>query len=122
MYGNVRGSFLSFGSRRSSVVSSYGNTPTVIRRSLSSNGMIEYSIEQMGASKWKTSEPLPAITMEEKDEDDFKGMEVKQIPLRDINPPISAHEESHKISLPSAATPIVDNSAMYTRGIRNRKT
>lgn len=61
---------MSFGSRRSSVISSYGNTPTVIRRSFSSSGMLEYSIEQVGAHKLKDSHVLPSITKEEKENED----------------------------------------------------
>ena len=46
---SARGSYLSFGTRRSSSVSNYGNTPIVMRRSISSNGELGPHVMQAGA-------------------------------------------------------------------------
>ena len=43
--------FLSFGTRRSSTVSNYGNTPIIMRRSISSNGELAPCAVQSGAAQ-----------------------------------------------------------------------
>lgn len=127
-----RGSFLSFGSRRSSVVSSYGNTPTFIRRSFSSNGMLEYTVEQAGGSKLKdrSLNKLPLITKEEKEnelieEEPILSQNVKELKQKDKDDSFEDFYSFRKISDLNKKSPkvefIPEESEAFETTSKNRK-
>ncbi|XP_071512530.1 uncharacterized protein [Panulirus ornatus] len=63
--------YLSFGTRRSSSVSQYGNTPIVVRRSRSSNGELSTVVEQVTSIRGRSSiSDYTLVETGEKDEED----------------------------------------------------
>lgn len=67
--------YLSFGTRRSSSVSQYGNTPIVVRRSRSSNGELSTVVEQVSSIRGRSS--ISDYTLEEARENDDEDSETE---------------------------------------------
>nr|XP_045606208.1 midasin-like [Procambarus clarkii] len=63
--------YLSFGTRRSSAVSQYGNTPIIVRRSRSSNGELSTVVEQVPSIRGRSSvSDYTLVESKGKDDDD----------------------------------------------------
>ncbi|XP_047500306.1 myb-like protein V [Penaeus chinensis] len=79
-------SFLSFGTRRSSSVSQYGNTPLIVRRSQSSNGELSMVAEQWPSISCRTSvSNYTLVEAGERDDDDSETEDELDVAVKNIS-------------------------------------
>ncbi|XP_063594766.1 muscle M-line assembly protein unc-89-like [Penaeus indicus] len=79
-------SFLTFGTRRSSSVSQYGNTPLIVRRSQSSNGELSMVAEQWPSLSCRTSvSNYTLVEAGERDDDDSETEDELDVAVKNFS-------------------------------------
>nr|XP_027224389.1 muscle M-line assembly protein unc-89-like [Penaeus vannamei]XP_027224390.1 muscle M-line assembly protein unc-89-like [Penaeus vannamei] len=90
-------SFLTFGTRRSSTVSQYGNTPLIVRRSQSSNGELSKVAEQWPSLSCRTSvSNYTLVEAGERDDDDSETEDELDVAVKSFSGELQELKETEE--------------------------